>query len=304
MSHTHEPHATETMILGTFIGDCTMLSNRTRIPTTPRTTRTALRFARLVRLTLIASVAVTGERAISQDVLLDLPAPRSVPVKPVTDPPVPPEPVTPPPATDAVSDAVPATTDAEMLTDDEAAPSAGPAKVQTTRTDRTTDKARNDTATNDKAGQDAAKTDRAKGDAKSDKKEGKKKEETNDCCGRPGMIPVCRCVPVTKKKSHTEYETKCELVCVPGCGLLHGHCLGGHGAGHAPGCCDDGCPSCADVRIRQRKTLQKRVTEKEYDSYEFKIEWVPARCAFGGCTACGDGRHGHGGFFDWLLSHE
>ena len=175
MSHTHEPHATETMILGTFIGDCTMLSNRTRIPTTPRTTRTALRFARLtrlVRLTLIASVAVTGERAISQDVLLDLPAPRSVPVKPVTDPPVPPEPLTPPPATDAVSEAAPATTDAEMLTDDEAAPSAGPAREQTTRTDRTTDTARNDTATNDKTGKDAAKTDRAKVDAKSDKKEG------------------------------------------------------------------------------------------------------------------------------------
>ena len=191
-----------------------------------------------------------------------------------------------------------------MLTDDEAAPSARPAREQTSRTDRTTDTATNDTAANDKTGKDAAKTDRAKGDAKSDKKEGKKKEETNDCCGRPGMIPVCRCVPVTKKKSHTEYDTKCELVCVPGCGLLHGHCLGGHGAGHAPGCCDDGCPSCADVRIRQRKTLQKRVTEKEYDSYEFKIEWVPARCAFGGCTECGDGRHGRGGFFDWLLSHE
>jgi hypothetical protein len=285
------------MILGTFTGDCTMLSNRIRISSMPRTTRTALRFARLtrlVRLTLIASVAVTGERAISQDVLLDLPAPRSVPAKPLTHPPVPPEPLTPPPATDAVSEAAPATTDAEMLTDDEAAPSAGRAREQTSRTDRTTET----------AGKDAAKTDRAKGDAKSDKKEGKKKEETNDCCGRPGMIPVCRCVPITKKKSHTEYDTKCELVCVPGCGLLHGHCLGGHGAGHAPGCCDDGCPSCADVRIRQRKTLQKRVTEKEYDSYEFKIEWVPARCAFGGCTECGDGRHGRGGFFDWLLSHE
>ncbi|NBU39258.1 MAG: hypothetical protein EBS51_00270 [Planctomycetia bacterium] len=284
-----------------------MLSNRTRISTTPRTTRTAPGFARLtrfIRLALIASVTVTGERAISQDVLLDLPAPRSVPVKPVTGAPVPPEPVTPPPATDAVSDAVPAATDAEMLTDDEAAPSAGPAREQMTRTDRTTDKAGKDTAMKDKAGKDPAKNDRAKDDAKSDKKDGKKKEETNDCCGRPGMIPVCRCKPITKKKSHTEYDTKCELVCVPGCGLLHGHCLGGHGAGHAPGCCDDGCPSCADVRIRQRKTLQKRVTEKEYDSYEFKIEWVPARCAFGGCTECGDGRHGHGGFFDWLLSHE
>jgi hypothetical protein len=295
------------MILGTSTGDCTMLSNRTRMSTTPRTTRTAPGFARLtrfIRLALIASVAVTGERAISQDVLLDLPAPRSVPVKPVTGAPVPPEPVTPPPATDAVSDAVPAATDAEMLTDDEAAPSAGPAREQMTRTDRTTDKAGKDTAMKDKAGKDPAKNDRAKGDAKSDKKDGKKKEETNDCCGRPGMIPVCRCKPITKKKSHTEYDTKCELVCVPGCGLLHGHCLGGHGAGHAPGCCDDGCPSCADVRIRQRKTLQKRVTEKEYDSYEFKIEWVPARCAFGGCTECGDGRHGHGGFFDWLLSHE
>jgi hypothetical protein len=156
----------------------------------------------------------------------------------------------------------------------------------------------------DKAKGDTSKSDKTKADAKGDKKNETSKKETNDCCGRPGMIPVCRCVPITKKKSHTEYDTKCELVCVPGCGLLHGHHLGGHGSGHAPGCCDDGCPSCADVRIRQRKTLQKRVTEKEYATYEFKIEWVPASCAFGGCTECARGGHARHGFLDWLLSHE
>ena len=98
-------------------------------------------------------------------------------------------------------------------------------------------------------------------------------------------------------------------MCVPGCGLLHGH--GKHGRGLAVGCCDDGCPSCADVRVRQRHTLLKKVTEKEYDTYEFKIEWVCARCATGSrCGAAAGSCHGHGGLLGqggllgWLFSHE
>lgn len=248
------------------------------------------RLAGFARLALAASAVLTAPLAHCQDVLLDLPAPRPVPVKPVTDAPAAPEPVAPPPATATAPGAAPATLapDEEMLTDDEAA---APRKADGTPN-----------AVKSKA--DKTKSDKTKGDTKSDKKDEKGRKETNDCCGRPGMIPVCRCVPVTKKKSHTEYDTKCELVCVPGCGLLHGRCLGGHGSGHSPGCCDDGCPSCADVRIRQRKTLQKRVTEKEYDTYEFKIEWVPASCAFGGCTECARGGHARHGLLDWILSHD
>lgn len=288
----------------------TMFGTRSCPRPARRVSGTPCRFARLA---LAASAALTAPLAPCQDVLLDLPAPRPAPVRPVTDAPTPPEPLTPPPATDAAPAPAATVPDAEMLTDDETGPAAGPDSRPTAPGNAPRapkpDKAKaggNKTDGNraDKPKTDTQKAQKSKGDTKGDGKGAKKQEETNDCCGRPGMIPVCRCVPITKKKSHTEYDTKCELVCVPGCGLLHGHCLGGHGSGHAPGCCDDGCPSCADVRIRQRKTLQKRVTEKEYDSYEFKIEWVPARCAFGGCTGCAGGGHGHGGFLDWLLSHE
>jgi hypothetical protein len=68
---------------------------------------------------------------------------------------------------------------------------------------------------------------------------------------------------------------KCELICVPGCGCLkHGH--------RGPvGCtdCDEG--ACDDVRVRQKKLLVKKVTEKETESYEYKVEWVCADCAAG-----------------------
>jgi hypothetical protein len=97
-----------------------------------------------------------------------------------------------------------------------------------------------------------------------------------------GMIPVCRRVPLKVKKPHVEYSMKCELVCVPGCGCLahggqHGHCR------H----CADGGGGCGDVRVRQKKLLLKEVTEKEHESYEYKIAWVCPACAgFGGrCAA-------------------
>jgi hypothetical protein len=95
------------------------------------------------------------------------------------------------------------------------------------------------------------------------------------CTGSPRMVPICRKVPVKKKKPHVEYEMKCELICVPGCGCLkHGH--------RGPvGCtdCDEG--ACDDVRVRQKKLLVKKVTEKETESYEYKVEWVCADCAAG-----------------------
>lgn len=115
------------------------------------------------------------------------------------------------------------------------------------------------------------------------------------CTGSPRLVPVCRKVPVKKKKPHVEYDMKCELVCVPGCGCLkHGHHSG-------VGCtdCDDG--RCDDVRVRQKKTLLKTVTEKETESYEYKVEWVCADCAVGrGC--CGSSpASGLARFFPWFF---
>jgi hypothetical protein len=101
------------------------------------------------------------------------------------------------------------------------------------------------------------------------------------CTGSPRLVPVCRRVPVTKKKPHVEYEMKCELVCVPGCGCFK------HGTAHA-GCTDCDDSRCDDVRVRQKKLLVKTITEKETESYEYKVEWVCADCA-AGRTCCGSG---------------
>lgn len=102
------------------------------------------------------------------------------------------------------------------------------------------------------------------------------------CTGSPRLVPVCRRVPVKKKKPHTEYEMKCELVCVPGCGCLtHGHKA-------VVGCTDCDEARCDDMRVRQKKLLVKKVTEKETESYEYKVEWVCADCA-AGRSCCGSG---------------
>lgn len=105
------------------------------------------------------------------------------------------------------------------------------------------------------------------------------------CTGSPRLVPICRKVPIKKKKPHVEYDMKCELVCVPGCGCL------GHGQRGGASCtdCDDG--RCDDVRVRQKKTLLKTVTEKETESYEYKVEWVCADCA-AGRSCCGAGPAG------------
>jgi hypothetical protein len=88
-------------------------------------------------------------------------------------------------------------------------------------------------------------------------------------CPRGGLYPICRRVPLKKKKPHVEYQMKCERVCVPAAGLLGG--------------CSTGC-GCGSTRIREKKSLLKKTTEKEVDSYEYKLVWVCRACAFGdGC---------------------
>jgi hypothetical protein len=100
------------------------------------------------------------------------------------------------------------------------------------------------------------------------------------CCGGPKLVPVCRCVPTTKKKPKTEYEVECELVCVPGCGK---HLFGKRHSGCSNGdeCCDHSC--CDHAKIRRKKTLLKKVVDKEEDAWEYKVEWVCANCDSGCC---------------------
>jgi hypothetical protein len=179
------------------------------------------------------------------------------------------------------------------------------------------DAAKNEAVQNKEKGiEEKAAEGKKTGDQKEAKKDGKKdgkaepEKLSNDCCGHPGMIPVCRCVPVTKKKPKTEYEVKCELVCVPGCGTFHPK----HPCDKHHGCSEAGCTSCCDTpccdntTIRKKKTLMKKVVDEEYDAWEYKIEWVCAPCAVGCCTApgCCDGpdgcrTHGSPRLFGWLF---
>lgn len=104
------------------------------------------------------------------------------------------------------------------------------------------------------------------------------------CCDRP-LVPVCRRVPTTKKKPKTEYDVKCELVCVPGCS---GHSCGKRHTGcsetcsESAGCCGTDC--CKRASIRPKKTLLKTVVDEEVDAWEYKVEWVCADCAAGYCS--------------------
>lgn len=105
---------------------------------------------------------------------------------------------------------------------------------------------------------------------------------TGGCCGRPAMMPVCRCKPTMKKTPKTEYEVKCELVCVPGCTRAGGG-----------GCCEK---PCGNATIRSKKTLLKKIVDEEKPAMEYEVEWVCANCV-GGCSTGGcadEGCRGHG----------
>lgn len=103
----------------------------------------------------------------------------------------------------------------------------------------------------------------------------------DSCCGR-SLVPVCRRVPVTKKESKNEYDMKCELVCVPGCGCLCDHGRRRVNCGEI-GCCD--ASSCDNVTIREKKTLVKTVVDKEVDAWEYEVEWVCPSCCGTASTA-------------------
>lgn len=108
------------------------------------------------------------------------------------------------------------------------------------------------------------------------------------CCDGPVLVPVCRCVPTTRKKQKTEYDVKCEIVCVPGCSSQF---LGKR----APGCCEKPC--CDHATIRSKKTLIKKVVDEEEPSWEHTIEWV---CA--DCETAADPQARHAGA--WRAFHE
>lgn len=154
----------------------------------------------------------------------------------------------------------------------------------------------------DKKATDGKDKDKAKDKGKEkDKEKDKDKEKPPACmhCGATcGLEAVCVCESGTKKKPKTEYEAKCDPICVPRCSGLpwpFSRCR------HGGGCTE--CPSDAcRARVRQRKTLVKETKDEEVSVVERKVKYICCRCAGCGKTGCcGDKPAGAGGWWpQWL----
>ena len=137
-------------------------------------------------------------------------------------------------------------------------------------------------------------------EGKKDKKE-KSKEESPKCmhCGaKCGLEAVCVCECGTKKKPKTEYEAKCDPICVPRCSGLpwpFSRCR------HGGGCTDCQSDACR-AWVRHRKTLVKETKDEEVSVIERKVKYVCCRCTATGKTGCCGGEPAeHGGWWPhWL----
>jgi len=139
-----------------------------------------------------------------------------------------------------------------------------------------------------------------KEESKKEKKE-KAKEDPPKCmhCGaKCGLEAVCVCECGTKKKPKTEYEAKCDPICVPRCsGLPWSFSRCRHGGG-CTDCQSDACRAW----VRHRKTLVKETKDEEVSVIERKVKYVCCRCAATGKTGCCGGEPAeHGGWWPhWL----
>ena len=102
------------------------------------------------------------------------------------------------------------------------------------------------------------------------------------CGATCGLEAVCVCKAGTKKKPVTEYETKCDPICVAGCS-------GPLWARHRTGCTD--CPpdQCrCPGWVRHRKTLVKETKDEEVCVVERSVAYVCAGCNAAGRAGCCD----------------
>jgi len=119
----------------------------------------------------------------------------------------------------------------------------------------------------------------------SKKEKEKSKEESPKCmhCGaRCGLEAVCVCECGTKKKPKTEYEAKCDPICVPRCSGLpwpFSRCR------HGGGCTDCQSDACR-AWVRHRKTLVKETKDEEVSVIERKVKYVCCQCSATGKTGC------------------
>jgi hypothetical protein len=140
--------------------------------------------------------------------------------------------------------------------------------------------------------------------AETDKKKDRQKETAQEkpracmhCGATCGLEAVCVCECGTKKKPKTEYEAKCDPICVPRCSGLpwpFSHCR------HSGGCTE--CPSDAcRAWVRQRKILVRETTDEEVSVVERKVKYVCCQCAGCGKTGCcGESAAGCGWWQGWL----
>jgi hypothetical protein len=144
----------------------------------------------------------------------------------------------------------------------------------------------------------------AQGDGKDkggDKGEGKSGDRDKDKAGdsgRPaclhcgatcGLTPICVCERGTKKKTRIEFESRCEPVCVAGCG------------GPLPRVCCTDCraePCACPGRVRVCNRLRAHIVTEEVPAVIRKVRYV-CRC----CEATCDGppRHPHRWHWTTLL---
>jgi hypothetical protein len=143
-------------------------------------------------------------------------------------------------------------------------------------------------------------TENKKEESKKDKKE-ESKEESPKCmhCGaRCGLEAVCVCECGTKKKPKTEYEAKCDPICVPRCsGLPWPFTRCRHGGG-----CTDCRSDACQAWVRHRKTLVKATKDEEVSVIERKVKYVCCQCSATGKTGCCGGEPAeHGGWWPYWL---
>ena len=137
------------------------------------------------------------------------------------------------------------------------------------------------------------------------KKDESKKEKSKDeqpacmhCGARCGLEAVCVCECGTKKNPKTEYEAKCDPICVPRCSGLpwpFSRCR------HGGGCTDCQSDACR-AWVRHRKTLVKETKDEEVSVIERNVKYVCCQCSATGKTGCCGGEAaGHGGWWPhWL----
>lgn len=105
------------------------------------------------------------------------------------------------------------------------------------------------------------------------------------CGATCGLTPICVCERGTKKKTRIEFESRCEPVCIAGCG----------GPGSRVCCTDcDAEPCACPGRVRVCNRLRANTVTEEVPAVVRKVRYV-CRC----CAATCDGSPWHETHWHW-----